>query len=57
LCPARFHDLIAYRALRAYGIFMSAPEVISRADSVIDTLAADLANDQLPAMMTGNPLA
>lgn len=57
LCPARFHDLIAYRALRAYGIFMSAPEVISRADGVIDKLYADLAIDQLPATMTGNPLA
>lgn len=57
LCPARFHDLIAYRALRAYGIFMSAPEVIGRADSMIDTIYPDLANDQLPPMMSGNPLA
>lgn len=57
LCPDRFHDLIAYRALRAYGIFMSAPEVIGRADSMIDTIYPDLANDQLPPMMSGNPLA
>lgn len=57
LCPARFHDLIAFRALRAYGIFMSAPEVIGRADSIIDSMYPDLANDQLPPMMSGNPLA
>lgn len=57
LCPARFHDLIAFRALRAYGIYMSAPEVIGRADSIIDTMYPDLANDQLPPMMSGNPLA
>lgn len=57
LCPDRFHDLIAFRALRAYGIFMSASEVIGRADSVIDTLYPDLVNDQLPPMMSGNPLA
>lgn len=57
LCPDRFHDLIAYRALRAYGIFMSAPEVIGRADNVIDKVYPDLCNDQLPPMMTGNPLA
>lgn len=57
LCPDRFHDLIVYRTVRAYGIFMSAPEVISRADSLIDTIYPDLCNDQLPPMMSGNPLA
>lgn len=57
LCPAKFHDLIAFRALRAYGIFMSAPEVIGRADEAIDKIYPELANDQLPPMMTGNPLA
>lgn len=57
LCPERFHDLVAYRALRAYGIFMSAPEVIGRADSMIDELYPALAIDQLPPMMTGDPLA
>jgi hypothetical protein len=57
LMPTRFHELIAYRALRAYGIFMSAPEVIGRADQMIGDIYPDLANDQLPPMLTGRPLA
>jgi hypothetical protein len=57
LMPTKFHELIVYKTLRAYGIFMSAPEVIGRADEVIGTLYASLANDQLPAMRSGPPLA
>ena len=57
LMPERFHSLVAYKALRAYGIFQSAPEVIGRADDVISTLYMDLIADQLPTMQMGAPLA
>ncbi len=56
IMPARFHPLIAYRALRAYGQYMYAPEVLQRANAVISKMNADLCNDQLPAIMDGPPL-
>jgi hypothetical protein len=55
--PDRFHNLIAYKALRAYGIFMAAPEVIGRADEKISQLEPQLEIDQLPVMVSGPPLA
>lgn len=55
--PDRFHMYIAYRALRAYGIFMAAPEVIGRADDQIATLKPSLEADQLPIIQSGPPLA
>jgi hypothetical protein len=55
--PARFHELIAFRALRAYGIFMAAPEVIGRADDQISRIGAELAVDQLQVITSGPPLA
>jgi hypothetical protein len=55
--PTKYHDLIAFKALRAYGIFMSAPEVIGRADENISVLYPTLCSDQLPTMMSGAPLA
>lgn len=57
IMPARFHEVVVYRALRAYGIFTSAPEVIGRADEVLNTLNVALVNDQLPAVLHGPPLA
>ena len=55
--PDRFHNLIAYKALRAYGIFMSAPEVIIRADEKISQLEPQLEIDQLLPIESGPPLA
>lgn len=55
--PDRFHMLIAYRALRAYGIFMAAPEVIGRAEDQISRIGAELAADQMPVVTSGPPLA
>lgn len=55
--PDRFHNLIAYKALRAYGIFMAAPEVIGRADEKISQLEPQLEIDQLQTMVSGPPLA
>lgn len=57
LMPARFHDLLVYRVVRASGIFFSAPEVIGRADSVIGPMSTALANDQLPDLEAPPPLA
>ena len=56
ILPGRFHSVIAYLALKAYGIYMAAPEVIGRADSKLSTLYPQLASDQLPTMMGGAPL-
>lgn len=55
--PDRFHDLIAFQALRAYGIFMAAPEVIGRADDQISQIGAEIVRDQLPVITSGPPLA
>jgi len=55
--PERFHNLIAYKALRAYGIFMAAPEVIGRAEDQIFRFSAQLSSDQLPVVTSGPPLA
>lgn len=56
-CPDRFHPLIAYKALRAYGIFMSAPEVIGRADERISQLEPMMYIDQMLPVESGPPLA
>lgn len=56
IMPARFHPLIAYRAIAAYGAFSAAPEVLGRAEMVISRLHLDLIADQLPQIMTGPPL-
>lgn len=55
--PAQFHDLIVYRALRAYGVFMAAPEVLQRADMEIARIHPKLLADQLPVFLSGPPLA
>lgn len=55
--PDRFHMLIVWRALKSYGVFMSAPEVIDKANEEIGRLRAKLDNDQLPILMSGPPLA
>lgn len=55
--PDRFHMLVVYRALLAYGVFMSAPEVIDRANGEIGRLQTKLNIDQLPIMCDGPPLA
>lgn len=55
--PAAFHDLIVFRALKAYGVFMSAEEVIGRADEEIARIYPKLCVDQLPIVFSGAPLA
>lgn len=55
--PGQYHDLIVYRALLSYGVFMSAPEVISRAQMEIARIQPKLMADQMPIMVSGPPLA
>lgn len=55
--PAQYHDLIVFRALKAYGIFMAAEEVIGRADSEIGRIYPKLLADQLPILSSAPPLA
>jgi hypothetical protein len=55
--PVQYHNILAYRALRAYGIFSAAPEVIGRANSKLDVLHNALISNQLPQLMLGEPLA
>jgi hypothetical protein len=55
--PAQYHDLVVFRALRAYGYFMSAAEVVERANTEIARINPKLLADQLPVTMSGPPLA
>ena len=56
-CPERFHAIPAYRALRAYGIFMAAPEVVARAEERLRDLEPKLEIDQMLPVLSGPPLA
>lgn len=56
-CPAFYHDWIMARALKAYGVFMSAAEVIGRAEELIGEVQPAVMADQLPIMESGPPLA
>jgi hypothetical protein len=55
--PDRFHMLIVYRAMMAYGSYEAAPEVLQRGQSEYKTLMNRLEIDQLPAFTSGPPLA
>lgn len=55
--PGQYHDLIMFRALRSYGVFMAAPEVIARAQEEINRISPRLQADQAPLFMSGPPLA
>lgn len=55
--PLRWHDLIVFRALKAYGVFMAAEEVIARAQDQINEIQPKLMADQLPIITSGPPLA
>ena len=56
-CPAFYHDLITYEALLAYGVFVSAQEVITRAETKIAEIRPLVLLDQLPLVHAGPPLA
>jgi hypothetical protein len=54
--PNRFHMAIVWRALRHYGMFESAPEVVVRADAALKDIMQQLENDQSPEVIVGAPL-
>lgn len=54
--PARFQLAIVWKALRAYGMYESAPEVVARADMEYKTVMQQLQFDQSPEVIVGSPL-
>lgn len=46
--PAKFHKIIAHRALMRYGIYYAAPEVVSRAREAEEVLHSELIRTQTP---------
>jgi hypothetical protein len=55
--PDAFHSLIKYQAMEYYGIFESAPEIISRAQRGISRVMNQLKRNQEPVIRRGGPLA
>ena len=53
----KFHMLPIYRAMRDYGYFEAAPEVLARAVEKYDELIFKLELEQLPSPQWGGPLA
>lgn len=55
--PSSYHDLIKYQAMEFYGIFESAPEIVSRAQRGIKRLTSQLNRNQGQAFRISGPLA
>lgn len=56
LLPSRFHMAIVWRALRHYGIYEAAPEVVARADLAYKEAMLQLEMDQAPEVTVGGAL-
>ena len=54
--PERFHNAIVWRALRHYGLYEAAPEVVARADIAYKETMLQLTIDQTPEVQIGEPL-
>jgi hypothetical protein len=54
--PNRWVALIMWRALRSYGMFEAAPEVVARADSAYNEMMLQMTLDQSPEIIIGPPL-
>ena len=54
--PDRFHMAIVWRALRSYGMFEAAGEVVARADTEYQTMKLALEIDQSPEVVVGDPI-
>lgn len=54
--PARFHSAIIWRALRHYGLYEAAPEVVARADIAYKEVMLQLTIDQTPEVEVEGPL-
>ena len=56
ILPDRFHMAIVWRALRHYGMYEAAPEVVVRADVAYKEVMQHLWMDQSPEVIIGSPL-
>lgn len=54
--PSRFHNAIVWRALRHYGLYEAAPEVVARADIAYKEAMLQLTVDQTAEVVVGGPL-
>lgn len=54
--PPRFHMAIVWKALRSYGMFEAAGEVVARADTEYHAMKLQLELDQSPEVVVGDPL-
>ena len=55
--PEHLHMAIVYKAMQSYGLYESAPEVLSRGNTEFSRLMNQLEREQLPEVYLGNPLA
>jgi hypothetical protein len=55
--PVRFHNLIVYEAMKKYGFFESANEILARANHEAGRTMRQLEADQLPDLLIGEPMA
>lgn len=56
ILPARYEMAIVWRALRHYGMFEAAPEVVARADIAYKEVMQQLWMDQSPEVIVGSPI-
>jgi len=56
IIPDRWQMAIVWRALRHYGMYESAPEVVMRADSAYNEIMLRMTLDQSPEIVVGGPL-
>lgn len=54
--PERFENVILWRALRHYGMYEAAPEVVARAEMAYKETLQQLYQDQTPEVLVGEPL-
>ena len=54
--PERWQMVIVWRALRHYGMFEAAPEVVLRAESAYNEIMLRMTLDQTPEIIVGSPL-
>lgn len=55
--PEDFHSLIKYQAMEYYGLYESAPEILSRAQNGMHRIMSQLKRNQEVAFRIGGPLA
>jgi hypothetical protein len=55
--PSHLHMAIVYKGMQSYGLYESAPEVLTRGNTEFSRLMNQLEREQLPPLYLGNPLA